>query len=177
VLRRCIPGLALAAVFAAGCSGGAAPTARPTTRPLPDLAAFLRTPVATPTACPSGQTGSSAGRRSPWSGRVDVSVYVDPHAGAGATGTLGRRLGALPEVRQVFAESAAEALAEYQRLYTCSASVSRTDLPPSFRLVLHSLLRARRDQLVVKILRMPSVKTVACDPTDPCTDVVRKQGR
>src|SRR5207248_71439 len=129
VLRRALTGLVVAALTVA-CGAGATPTAQPTRRPLPDLAAFLRTPVATPTACPSGQTGSSSGRRSPWAGRIDVSVYVDPHAGAAAVGALGRRLGALPEVRQVFAESAAQAYAEYQRLYTCSASVSRADVPP-----------------------------------------------
>ena len=153
----------MVALTVAGCGGKAAPK-----RHVPDLAAFLRLPVATPSACSGSVSGSTAGRRSPWVGNVDVSVFVEPSATAAQTDELGSQLRALPAVKTVYFESAAEAYAEFQRLYTCSADVPRTSLPASYRLVLQPLQRPDRDTLVARIRGLPGVKSVSCDPSSPC---------
>ena len=147
----------------AGCGSSGAPK-----RHAPDLAAFLRLPVATPSTCHGDVSGSTAGRRSPWVGTVDVSVYVEPSATAADIGSLGAQLRALPQVKSAYFESAAQAYAEFQRLYTCSADVSPSAVPASYRLVLRTLTRPARDALVTKLRGLPSVASVSCDPSSPC---------
>jgi hypothetical protein len=167
--------LAVALLAAAGCAH-ARPTTTPTptARPAPDLRAFLHLPVASPSSCPPNVSGSTSGRRSPWVGRTDVSVYVDDAASAAAVRRLGRRLHALPAVRAVYFESKAQAYAEFQRLYTCSAQVPRSAVPASYRLVLAPVQQAQRDDLVRRIEGLPAVASVSCDPSNPCVDVTRK---
>ena len=124
--------------------------------------------MATPSACGNKVSGSTAGRRSPWVATVDVSVYVEPSASAADIASLGAALRALPQVRSLYAESAAEAYAEFQRLYTCSADVPPSAVPASYRLVLRPVTRPERDALVTKIRGLPSVASVSCDPSSPC---------
>ena len=163
---------ALVVVLAvAGCSGsspGVAPTRTP-----PDLAAFLRLPVATPTACPSDVRGTTSGRRSPWVGHVDVSVFVASSATPAATRRLGRELRSLDQVETVYFESKADAYAEFQRLYTCSAQVPRRTVPASYRLVLRPLTQPERDDLVRTIGGLGGVGSVSCDPSNPCVGATR----
>ena len=101
-------------------------------------------------------------------GTVDVSVYVEPSATAADIGSLGAQLRALPQVKSAYFESAAQAYAEFQRLYTCSADVSPSAVPASYRLVLRTLTRPARDALVTKLRGLPSVASVSCDPSSPC---------
>jgi hypothetical protein len=155
----------LLAAMAAGCAGTPSTATRPRTPP--DLAGLLRQPVATPTACPAGVTGSASGRHSPWAGHVDVSVFLATDRPA-TVHAVGDRLRGTDRVSRVYFESAAEAYAEYQRLYTCSAGVARSAVPPSYRLVLKPVTHAQRDSLVREIVRMPGVRDVSCDPSDPC---------
>jgi hypothetical protein len=148
------------------CAGCGQPASK--SRQAPDLAAFLRLPVATPSACGGKVSGSTAGRRSPWVGTVDVSVFLEPSATAQQVSDLGDRLRSLPAVRSVYFESAAQAYAEFQRLYTCSADVPRSAVPASYRLVLHTVKRPQRDALVAQVRGWPAVKSVSCDPSSPC---------
>jgi len=113
-------------------------------------------------------TGAASGRHSPWVGHVDVSVYVDASAPPAVVRALGERLRKSAHVAHVYFESSAEAFAEYQRLYTCSAQVPRSSVPPSYRLVLGSVTHPQRDALVRSIVRLTGVQDVACDPSDPC---------
>lgn len=136
----------------------------------PDLGAFLRLPVATPSACPPDENGTTAGRRSPWVGTVDVSVFLTVDT---PSAELRRTVAALPDVAAVYAETSAEAYAEFQRLYTCSAAVPPSAVHASLRLVLASTNVTQRDELVTRLLRLPGVETVSCDPSAPCVDVVR----
>jgi hypothetical protein len=160
-LRAAAPFLALALAACAGTPS------KPTGRTAPDLAGFLRQPVATPTSCPSGVNGSASGRRSPWVGHVDISVFLATSRPA-AVRALGDRLRKTDNVRQVYFESANDAYAEYQRLYTCSAAVPRSAVPASYRLVIDQVSHGQRDALVRRIVRMPGVRDVSCDPSDPC---------
>jgi len=160
--------LATALATSACVGGGSAPTPAATGRPAPDLAAFLRLPVATPSACPANQHGSASGRRSPWAGRVDVSVFVSDRAKPAVVRRLGALLRAEADVERVYAESRAQAYAEYQRLYTCSAAVPSDAVPASYRLVLAHVTQARRDALVRVVKVLPGVAAVSCDPSDPC---------
>ena len=152
----------------AGCSGGSEHST-PQRRSPPKLELFLTLPVATPTACPSGVAGSASGRRSPWVGHVDISVYLAPSAGPATIRSLGDRLRHTNHVAAVYYESADDAYAEYQRLYTCSAAVPRSAVPASYRFVVDDISHSERDALVRQIVRMPGVRDVACDPSDPCT--------
>jgi FtsX extracellular domain len=161
----------LVVVLTAACSGTPSTA---THRSAPDLAGFLRQPAATPTTCPSGVTGSASGRRSPWVGHVDVSVFVATTARPAAVKDLGDRLRRTPSVAQVYFETAAQAFAEYARLYTCSAQVPRSAVPASYRLVLDTISHSQRDALVREIVRMPEVQDVSCDPSDPCTNASSK---
>ena len=171
--NRLLGGLLLAgsvAGSAGGCGGGAS-TPPPVVRTPPNLTAFLRLPVATPSSCPSSVAAAASGRRSPWVGHVDVSVFIAAHARPAAVAALGRQLRALPAVRAVYAETRAQAYAEFQRLYTCSDRVRPGELRASYRLVLHAVTHVQRDDLVRSVLRMPAVSDVTCDPSDPCVQL------
>jgi len=135
----------------------------------PDLAGFLRLPVATPSSCPPNVNGTTAGRRSPWVGTVDVSVFLSPTA---SLPRLHATVAALPDVAAVFDETSEQAYDEFRRLYTCSAGVPRSAVHASLRLVLTTLDLSKRDSLVKQLLRLPGVETVSCDPSAPCVDVV-----
>ena len=147
-----------------GCAGGSSGPKRHA----PDLTAFLRLPVATPSACGHKVSGATAGRRSPWAGNIDVSVFLEPSATAAQVSALGDQLRAMPQVRTVYFESAEQAYAEFQRLYTCSADVPRDAVPASYRLVLTALKRPQRDALVTELRGLPAVSSVSCDPSSPC---------
>lgn len=136
----------------------------------PDLAGFLALPVATPSACQPDVNGTTVGRRSPWVGTVDVSVFLKP---AASVARLHDQVAALPDVAAVFDETDAQAYAEFQRLYTCSAGVPASAVHASLRLVLTTLDLAKRDLLVKRLLQLSGVETVSCDPSAPCVDVVR----
>jgi hypothetical protein len=162
--------LAALVAMATACAGTPSKPAKPTP---PDLAGFLREPVATPTSCPPGVSGSASGRRSPWVGHADISVFVEP-ARPAVTTSLGDRLRRTDKVAQVYFESADDAYAEYQRLYTCSAGVPRSAVPASYRLVLDQVSHGERDALVRLIVRMPGVRDVSCDPSNPCVSAAGK---
>ncbi len=152
-----------------GCGGGSAPAPAP--RPAPDLEAFLRLPVATPASCPPDANGTTSGRRSPWVGTVDVSVFVADRAPAATVDALRGRLAEIPHVRTVYVESRRQAYEEFRRLYTCSDRVPRSAVTASYRLVLDDVTRAQRDALVRTVARLPGVRSVSCDPASPCIDV------
>lgn len=154
----------------AGCSSRSGPPANHAVHGHPDLDAFLRLPVATPSACPANENGTTAGRRSPWAGTVDVSVFLTVDTPSAA---LRRTVAALPDVAAVFTETSVQAYAEFQRLYTCSAAVPPSAVHASLRLVLANADLGQRDTLVRQLLRLPGVETVSCDPSAPCVDVVR----
>jgi hypothetical protein len=164
-----LPAVVLAATLAAcGGGGGSAPAAGPPTEP--DLDAFLRLPVATPASCPPDVNGTTSGRRSPWVGHVDVSVFLDD-LDRRATHRLGAALDRIPQVRRVYYESAAQAYAEFQRLYTCSEQVPASAVPASYRLLLYAVTRPERDDVVRRIYDLPGVAGVSCDPSSPCVDL------
>jgi hypothetical protein len=163
---------AAAIVAATGCSGSSGPATGGARTP-PDLAAFLRLPVATPSACPPSANGETSGRRSPWVGHVDVSVFLARGASKAQVGALRARLQGLTEVRKVYFESRDQAHEEFRRLYTCSNEVPRSAAPASFRLVLHDVTRPQRDDLVRSVIDLAGVASVACDPSSPCVDVTR----
>ena len=160
--------LTAATLLVSGCGGGGSGHGG-----APDIAKFLQLPVATPTACGGKQAGATAGRRSPWVGKVDVSAFVETSATAQQVASLRGQLAALPGVETVYFESANEAYAEFQRLYTCSADVPRSAVPASYRLVLAKLTRTQRDALVTQIRALPGVESVSCDPSSPCLPVSR----
>lgn len=163
-------------MLAAACgSGSSAPTSStpPGVRTPPSIEAFLKLPVATPSACPTNVSGSSDGRSSPWVGHVDVSVFLKPGASQAAIKRVGKTLRAAPIVETVYYESQAEAYAEFQRLYTCSAGVPRSQTPASYRIVLElSSTIGQRNALVARLLKDPAVDTASCDPAAPCTNIV-----
>jgi hypothetical protein len=70
--------------------------------------------------------------------------------------------------RTVYFESADDAYAEFQRLYTCSADVPRSALHASYRLVLRPITRPARDAFVARLRRLTGVEAVSCDPSSPC---------
>jgi cell division protein FtsX len=167
----------LLALVALGCSGSSTPDASPTPRTPPDLAAFLRLPVATPSACASTVSGSTSGRRSPWVGHVDVSVFLAASTGPPDLRRVRRTLDALPAVRHIYYESRRKAYAEFQRLYTCSAEVPARSVPASYRLVLAPVTQPERDDLVRSIRALDGVRSVSCDPSNPCVDSAAGPGR
>ena len=154
----------------AGCGSGGAPSTSPARTP-PDLRGFLRLPVATPSSCAPSTPGAASGRRSPWVGHVDVSVFVAARASAQTTKELGATLRGLSGVRTVYAESTAQARAEFARLYTCSDRVPAAAVRASYRLVLDELTQGARDALVRRIRLLPGVGDVSCDPANPCLDL------
>jgi hypothetical protein len=163
VPRRVLALACLVVASSAGCGGSSSHG-----RPAPDLQALLAKPVATPSACGSAQSSATVGRRSPWVGTVDVSVFLDPEAPPAQVSAIGTQLHALAQVQTVYFESAAQAWAEFQRLYTCSADYPRSVVPASYRLRLRTVTRPQRDALVARIRAMSGVASVACDPSSPC---------
>jgi hypothetical protein len=164
-------GSALAVVLSicSACGGSSSPPSA--TKTPPDLTAFLRLSVASPSSCPPGVKGSTAGRRSPWVGHVDVSVFLADHVDAATRRSLRDALANEPHVAHVYTETRGQAYEEFQRLYTCSAQVPRTALPASYRLVLDHVTTAERDALVRVIYGLPGVGSVSCDPSSPCVGV------
>ena len=161
--------LVAVAVAATACGGSSTATTLTKKTP-PDLAAFLRLPVATPTSCPS-TPASGTGRKSPWAGHVDVSVFVAGKADAETRRALHDALVAEPNVAHVYTETKREAWDEFRRLYTCSDQVPRSSLPASYRLVLDSITLPQRDELVRKIYGLDGVRSITCDPSSPCVHV------
>ena len=167
-IGRCAA-LAVVVAVSASCGGSSTPSAAAKTPP--DLASFLRLPIATPSSCPSTVSGSTAGRRSPWVGHVDVSVFVADGIDAATRRALHDALVGELHVARVYTETRRQAYAEFQRLYTCSAQVPRSAVPASYRLILEQVTRPQRDALVRLIYRLPGVGSVSCDPSSPCVDI------
>lgn len=166
---------AMLAGLASACGGASSPSAlSPGVRTAPNLAAFLQLPLATPSSCPANVSGSSVGRASPWVGHVDVSVFLSPSATAREQRQVAVALRKAPIVDSVTFETKAQAYAEFQRLYTCWASVPRSQTPASYRVVLvASAPITQRNALVARLLHEPGVDTVSCDPSLPCTTIVQ----
>jgi FtsX extracellular domain len=174
-MRR-LPLAAIAvALIATGCGGSSSPTAAtPVVRTSPNIAGFLKLPVATPSRCPSTANGTTVGRDSPWVGHVDVSIFLKPSTSTQQLLRFGSDLRADPLASHVYFESSREAYLEFQRLYTCWASVRRAQTPASYRIVLVPTASiASRDILVARLVRRHDVDSVSCDPSVPCVDVVR----
>ena len=158
-------------LIAGGCGGSSAGS--PAARPTPDLDAFLRLPVATPSSCPPDTNGQTSGRRSPWVGTVDISVFLAAGASPRQAAALRDALEQQRHVRHVYAETRQQAYAEFQRLYTCSAQVPRSAVRASYRIVLDQVTRPERDDVVRAIYRLPVVGSISCDPSSPCVDIKR----
>jgi hypothetical protein len=173
-MRRLIPLLAALAVAATGCGGSTSPaTGAIVARTPPDLAAFLRLPVASPSSCPGNVSGSTDGRSSPWVGHVDLSVYLSHAATNDQTVALGDALRADRLVQTVYFESRRQAYEEFERLYTCWASVPRSQTPASYRVILvPSATLDARNALVARLARRRDVDSVSCDPSIPCVNVL-----
>jgi hypothetical protein len=175
--------LAITAVVAlvalvAGCGGSPATTPEAsngvTAGSAPDLAKFLTLPVATPSACPSNVSGSTDGRSSVWVGSIDISVFVSTSASAKQTATLGHLLRADHLIHKVYFESQHQAYEEFARLYTCWTSVKQSQTPASYRVVLTPIATLlERNALVQRLVNLPDVDSVSCEPTVPCTTIVR----
>lgn len=169
-------GLVSLVLVTAGCGGSSPGNSSALSRAhgKPNLENLLAQPVASPSVCPSNRNGTSSGRASPWVGTVDVSVYLKNSDSARAITAMGARLRHDPLVAKVYFESRHEAYQEFERLYTCSASVKPGSLPASYRLVLRSgVTIGQRNALVARLQRSAPVTLVACDPSAPCVDVVR----
>jgi hypothetical protein len=160
----------------AGCGGSATPagvSSAATTGSAPDLAQFLQLPVATPSACPSNVSGSTDGRSSVWVGAIDVSVFVSTTATSPQIAALGHLLRTDPIVHTVYFESQRQAYEEFQRLYTCWTSVPQSQTPPSYRVVLTPIATLlERNNLVQRLVNLPDVDSVSCEPTVPCTNIL-----
>lgn len=170
-MRRFLLCLAVVALAATGC-GGSSQNSDPSvvSSAAPNLQAFLKLPVATPSACPSNVSGSTDGRTSVWAGRVDMSVFLSLSATTGQVLKLGDTLRSSPLVQTVYFESKKQAYEEFQRLYTCWASVPRSQTPASYRVDLKPAVSiTARDALVSRIARLRDVDTVSCNPVIPCT--------
>ena len=109
-----------------------------------------------------------SGRRSPWVGHVDVSVFVAARRRR-SDGQLARRPARADTARRPRStvETAAQAYAEFQRLYTCRAEVPRSAVPASFRLVLEPVTAAEREALVTRVRGLPAVSSVAATRRAP----------
>jgi len=176
-LAGALAGLAL--VAACGSSGpvDSPPTAAPGVGgagSAPDIQKFLQLPVATPSVCPSNENGTTIGRASPWVGHVDLSIFLSTPVSAAQTSRVRQVLAKSMLVHRLYFESQSEAYAEFQRLYTCWASVSRSQTPPSYRvLLLPSITLQQRNGLVQQLVNLAGVDSVSCDPNVPCTQIHR----
>jgi hypothetical protein len=178
-VRRAHPALLLCvAVLATACGASSTPAASTTViQPsAPRIKAFLKLPVAVPSRCASNVSGTTSGRVSPWVGHVDISVFLKPRASATVLASLRSGLRTNPQVLHVYFESKSEAFAEFQRLYTCSASTAKPHIPASYRVVLkQGTTVAVRNRIVAATVGEPGVQTVSCDPSNPCVDVVQSK--
>jgi FtsX extracellular domain len=167
---------ALCLGLVSACSHSSTPPASVAlgTQTPPDLARFLQLPVARPGTCPSNANGVTVGRASPWVGHVDVSAFLSTSATGAQVVRLGTTLRTDPLVQTTYFESSREAFEEFQRLYTCWASVPRSQVPASYRVVLvRTATLAARNALVQRLVNLPMVAKVSCDPTAPCTQITR----
>jgi hypothetical protein len=173
--RQAAAAAVLLGLVVTGCAHSGSPSKSAFgVRTAPDIQAFLRLPVATPSACPQNVNGTASGRHSPWVGHVDFSVFLTVGAPPKTVLRIQRLMSRAPIVETIYYESQAQAYAEFQRLYTCWAQVPRSQTPASFRVFLHPTATiGQRDSLVARVLRQPGVDTVSCDPSLPCTDLVR----
>ncbi|HVS69444.1 MAG TPA: permease-like cell division protein FtsX [Mycobacteriales bacterium] len=173
--RQPAAALALAALALTACGKAvSAPSSAPGVRAAPHLAAFLRQSIATPSTCTTEDASTFEQRRSPWVGTVDVSVYLTPGADPGDIKQIGQVLHRSPIVEHTYFESRTEAFEEFRRTYTCWAQVPRSQIPASYRAVLlPTATIAQRNALVAALLPRHGVDSVSCDPSLPCTDVVR----
>jgi len=102
---------------------------------------------------------------------VDISVFVADGTDPATSKALYDALVAESHVAHVYTETRKQAFEEFQRLYTCSASVPRSAVRASYRLVLDTVTTPQRDALVRQIYRLPGVGDVSCDPVSPCVGV------
>jgi hypothetical protein len=177
-MRRLLLMLGACVVLVAGCgSSGGSPAginASTSAEAAPDLSQFLTLPLATPSACPSNVSGSTDGRASPWVGHVDLSVFVAGSATRLQNAQLGATIRADPLVRTVYYETKREAYSEFARLYTCWTSVPRSQVPASYRIVMsETATLAQRNTLAQQLINLPTVGSVSCNPTVPCTNIRR----
>ena len=164
------------------CRGGAAARSQQVTYVLPMFSQGSTNVSAqrvTKSWCPPSQRKrpidvvlmSIGGNDVGFGGLVAYSLTESASDLAPIAGWIGSQIRYSPQVSRVYFESRAQAYAEFQRLYTCSAQVSPTTIPPSYRLVLRTVTRPQRDDLVRTISRLPAVRSVSCDPSSPCVDV------
>jgi hypothetical protein len=107
-------------------------------------------------------------------GHVDFSIFLKPSASTAVIHQVGAVLKKAAIVERTYFESSAQAYQEFQRLYTCWAAVPSSQTPASYRVVmLPTATIGQRDSLVARMLHEPGVDTASCDPSLPCTDVVR----
>jgi hypothetical protein len=140
----------------------------------PNLAKFLQLPVATPSACPSNVSGSTDGRSSPWVDTTDVSVFLKTSDTVRDAAKVGHVLHTSRVVDKVYFETQHQAYEEFQRLYTCWTSVPESQTPASYRIVLTPITTLlERNALVQRLVNLPEVDSVSCEPTVPCTNIVR----
>lgn len=178
-MRRHLLTLTACLVLAAACGSASSPatsgsSAGVASETPPDLAQFLQLPAATPSACPSNVSGSTDGRSSPWVGHIDLSVFVATSATSREATQLGKLLRANALVHKVYFESQRQAYKEFQRLYTCWAAVPASQTPASYRIVLTPIATfLERNALVQRLVNLPAVDSVVCEPTVPCTNIVR----
>ena len=76
-------------------------------------------------------------------------------------------------MHKVYFESQREAYEEFQRLYTCWTAVPKSQTPASYRVVLTpTATLLQRNNLVQRLVDLPSVDSVSCEPTVPCTNIL-----
>jgi hypothetical protein len=177
--RRHLFVLTACLALAAGCGGASgSPTVNASAQipgqSAPNLAQFLQLPVATPSACPSNVSGSTDGRSSPWVDTIDVSVFLKVTATKRQAAQLGHLLHTNTYVDKVYFETQHQAYEEFERLYTCWTSVPESQTPASYRIVLTPITTLlERNTLVQRLVDLPAVDSVSCEPTVPCTNIVR----
>jgi FtsX extracellular domain len=173
---RTVATLVVVTLTAVACSSSSSSGAK--SKPLiqpPNIQALLRLPVATPSVCPSNVNGTTIGRASPWE-YTDISLYMTPHASTKDNLVVTRELKTSPYVTAIYFETARQAYAEFQHLYTCWAAVPRSQTPSSYRVNLKTTTQiSQRNALVEQLLTLPGVDTITCPAVESCVSVVEGQ--